>query len=158
MKYIKLTQGKRAIVDDEDFEWLSQWKWHYNTSGGASRTRLASDKSDTSRIQMHREIMKTPKGMDTDHINHNRLDNRKSNLRICTHAENLVNRGKTRANKSGYVGVYWHSRDKHWRAQVQEHSNVIFLGSFKKIEDAVEARDEYVRNNRPVFGVLNTER
>src|SRR3990167_10859282 len=80
MKRIKLTQGKFAIVDNEDFEWLNQWKWHYNNSDGyAYRTKVfrrINGKQPKEHISIHRLINKTPKGMETDHINHNRLDNR----------------------------------------------------------------------------------
>ena len=101
---IQLTQGYSTIVDYEDFEWLSQWKWHYN-AGYAVRSGVSKLKKNVP-IRMHREIMKTPIGMSTDHINHNGLDNQKRNLRICTQAENLRNRkGSRRGSLSKYLGV-----------------------------------------------------
>ena len=86
MKEIPLTRGKFALVDDEDYEWLSQWKWYCSTTGYAVRgckNRI---------LYMHREIAKTKPGMLTDHINRNKLDNRKENLRFCSHRENMKNR------------------------------------------------------------------
>jgi len=73
MKRIKLTQEKVALVDDADFEFLNQWKWFYHQTGYAKSCHR----------YMHRLINKTPKGFHTDHINRNKLDNRKSNLRYC---------------------------------------------------------------------------
>lgn len=87
MKYIELTKQEKALVDDEDYNWLSYFKWHY--ANGYAQSNLLKN-----RLSMHSLIMNTPKGMDTDHINHNTLDNRRENLRICTRSENLLNAKK----------------------------------------------------------------
>ena len=77
---------KQAIVDDDMFAALSQYKWYYTPDG------YAQGKIDGERVYMHRYVAKTPRGQFTDHINHNKLDNQRSNLRVCTHAENMQNR------------------------------------------------------------------
>ena len=87
MKEIKLTQDKVALVDDEDYKWLNEFKW-YCAAGYAARNSPKINGKQSINIFMHREINNTPKGMDTDHISHNRLDNRKVNLRTCTCSEN----------------------------------------------------------------------
>lgn len=88
---IPLTKGAFALVDEEDFELVSQYKWHLNDMGYAVWRGIIDGKKKT--IRMHRLIKNTPDELVTDHINHDRLDNRKSNLRICTQKENAKNRG-----------------------------------------------------------------
>src|SRR5687768_11145590 len=96
-KQISLTQGKFATVDDADFDHLNQWKWHFSHYGYARRT-TSSRFGRQKFIFMHREIMQAPDGMDVDHINCNKLDNRRQNLRLCTRADNLRNRNKQSNN------------------------------------------------------------
>jgi flagellar basal body rod protein FlgC len=98
---------------------------------------------------MHRLIMNTPDGMDTDHINSNGLDNRRQNLRICTHAENLANRKKQISNTSGYKGVSWDKSCKKWAA------NISICGKYKKLgrfTDLVEAARAYDAAAKEVYG------
>ena len=90
MKTIPLTQGKVAIVDDEDYTWLMQWKWHSSYGYAMRRERTWSGKQKG--IFMHRVVNKTPLGLETDHINRNKLDNRKENLQSVTHQENTCNK------------------------------------------------------------------
>ncbi len=101
---IPLTQGYFAIVDADDYERLSQYKWHVKVSSyGCYAYRTENRK----RIAMHREILNAPPGMHCDHINHNGLDNRKANLRLCTPQQNSFNQ-KPRSNcTSRYKGVCW---------------------------------------------------
>ena len=100
MKKIKLTQGKVALVDDGDFEWLSQWKWTYKNGGYAYRSI-----GSKGHIFLHRAIMKSPKNLEIDHINGNGLDNRRSNLRFATHKQNIRNQQKQKNRTSKYKGV-----------------------------------------------------
>ena len=103
MRYIKLTQGKRAIVDDEDFVFLSQYGWVFSNTGYAMGNGWDKKLKKSQFFLMHRLITKCPKSKQVDHINHNRLDNRKSNLRICTffgNAQNRVKRETTSDRKS----------------------------------------------------------
>lgn len=97
-KSIPLTRGKIALFDDEDYEELSKYKW-FITKVYASRH------SGNKTVYMHREIMKTPENMETDHINGDVLDNRRENLRICTRQENARNIRGISSNTSGYKGV-----------------------------------------------------
>ena len=153
-KEIKLTRGFSTIVDDDDFEWLSKSNWHCNANGYA--VRKASKKFGRQKdIFMHREIIKTPDGMETDHINGNKLDNRKDNLRICTHAENGRNAKMRKDNTSGYKGVYFHKRDKHWVAQIDARKKQIFLGYFNTAQEAASAYDEAAKKMFGEFAKLN---
>ena len=106
MKYILLTNSTlKAIIDDDDFEVVSRSRWNLNLAKGyAYRAIRVNGKICT--VYMHRLVAKTPIGMQTDHINRDRLDNRKENLRICTNQENQMNR-KSGVSGSGFIGVTW---------------------------------------------------
>lgn len=140
MKQIPLTQGKFAMVDDEDYEWLSKWKWCYQKTkkdGYAIRGGIRNGKQYT--IAIHRVILNPNIGEDIDHINRNRLDNRRENLRICTRKENTRNRGLDRDSMSGFKGVYWHKRVKKWCAHIKVNYKDISLGYFIEKVDAAKA-------------------
>jgi hypothetical protein len=137
MKEIPLTQGKFALVDDEDFEWLSQWRWHFDHKGYAIRD------TQEHTIYMHRLIANIPEGLFTDHINGNGLDNRRKNLRPCNTAQNSANQRIRKDNTSGYKGVTWDTERKIWAAQCHTVGRKhIFLGRFENIEDAARAYDK----------------
>jgi hypothetical protein len=143
MKTILLSKNKVALVDDDDFEYLSQWKWSLGAREEyAQRGDYTMGRKHSKRILMHRVIMKTPPGMETDHIDHNGLNNRRENLRICTTAENQHNRMLSINNTSGYKGVHWNKKNKCWIANIKVDQNVKYLGSFKSIEDAARAYDK----------------
>jgi HNH endonuclease len=150
---VPLTKGQFALVDDQD-EWVLDFKWQARWNKGtqsfyAVRNIYKGGKHATT--DMHREIMNAPKDMDVDHINHDTLDNRRENLEIKTHADNMHNSGKYRTNTSGYRGVSIHSKTKKWCAQLSHESygrydnhdnNRKFLGTaFDTAEDAARAYD-----------------
>lgn len=93
MKKIKLLNAKYALVDDSDFDELNKFEWHTDAKGYAVRSNGLS-KGKQRQVRMHREIMNTPKGMDTDHIDHDKLNNQRDNLRVCTNSQNQMNRVK----------------------------------------------------------------
>jgi len=136
MKLIPLTQGFVTFVDDEDFDYLSQFNWFY-VNGYAGRRFWDHGKKGL--LYMHRVILNSPKGMDTDHINRYGLDNRRSNLRICTRSQNLANRSLHRNNSSGRRGVFWSKQDSKWMARVKFNKRSYFVGSFDNIDDAARA-------------------
>jgi len=133
MALIPLSQGKFALIDDQDFEYLNQWKWTYDR-GYARR----NDKKK--KIYLHRLINKTPLGFQTDHINKNKLDNRKCNLRTANHKVNSINRGLQLNNISGYRGVYLKKGDKKWRAYINNNGKMIHLGYYLTIQEAIMSR------------------
>ena len=106
-------------------------------------------------IYMHRVVMNTPDGMETDHISMNTLDNRRENLRQCTRAENSANKKKYSTNTSGYKGVTWHKAANKWRAQITINYKNHILGQFDKIEDAAKAYNEAAKNRLGEFARLN---
>lgn len=132
MKTIKLTQGQVALVDDEDFNMLNKYKWgatYMHTSWYVRRTYRAGEKELMQLI--HRVIMNAPKGMMVDHIDHNGLNNQKSNLRLCTNAENARNRVVMKGGSSKYKGVSYVKKNvRRWKARIQANCKEKTLGSF----------------------------
>lgn len=122
---------KFALIDGEDFEKVRKYRWRFDNRGCG----YASSK----KISMHRLIMNAPKGMEVDHLNGDGLDNRKINLRICSHSENTKNR--TRINKnntSTQTGVYWMSHVKQWGVRFRKDYKLRHYGSYKNKEDAIK--------------------
>jgi hypothetical protein len=143
MKKIPLTKGMFAIVDDEDFKWLSQWKWNFSADGYAKRSqyvRLGKYKYTSKIIRMHRLVNQTPDGQITDHINRNKLDNRKENLRVTNKSQNGLNRGKNKNNTSGHKGIYWDSYSGKWKVELMVNLKKYSLGRYSNIKDAIDSR------------------
>src|SRR6187402_2249722 len=119
MKQIPLDKGKMAIVDDEDYEWLSSFLWRaHNPRGKVGNSFYAL--TGYRGITMHRLLTLCPKGLQVDHINGDTLDNRKSNLRICTAQENIRNRKPviTKRSKSKFLGVDLNRSGSKWVARI----------------------------------------
>jgi hypothetical protein len=136
MKEIPLTQGKFAIVDDTDFEELNQFKWcavELNHHFYATRM-IEKSKNPKKNEFMHRRLLPPPNNLEIDHINGNGLDNRRENLRIVTHRQNMQNLHISKSSK--YPGVTWDKRGKKWTAQIWIKGKLINLGSFKEETNA----------------------
>jgi hypothetical protein len=131
MKKIKLTQGKFALVDDEDFEWLNQWKWCYHKEKNKN-TGYVVRAINKKLIRMHRQILNLIFGdkKDADHKDHNGLNNQKNNLRIVTSQENRRNSLKIKNCFSKYKGVSLHKSTKKWRAYIVINYKQKHLGLF----------------------------
>lgn len=157
-KTIGLSQGKFAVVDDEDFERLNQYKWswedHPYGNGRAQRKMRCSD-GKMVKIFMHREILGVSKGMQVDHINHDTLDNRKQNLRSCTNTENGRNRTKFKGCSSIYKGVCLVKGTGRWRASTFCDGKAIYLGIYDDPVEAALAYDRFAAENYGEFAVLN---
>lgn len=138
-RIIPLSKGKFAIVDEEDFRRLSAYKWHYS-KGYAGRTVKIEGKKRT--IWMHREVMNAPDHLLVDHRNHNRTDNRKSNLRLATKADNTRYSRKPRHNTSGYKGVCYDKARRKWKAYIHYRNRIVNLGRFESREAAARAYDD----------------
>lgn len=136
MKEIQLTQGQVALVDDEDFESLNQFKWCAHKHGNtfyAVRSIYANGKQS---IYMHGAIMG---GKGVDHIDGCGLNNQKSNLRLCTQSQNNMNRNKQGNTSSVYKGVYFSKRDKKWMARIKINRKFIYLGLYNTEVEAAKA-------------------
>ena len=124
----------RALIDIEDVEKVKDLKW------GMLNTGYVYNKANN--ILLHRFIMNCDNNMVVDHINHNSLDNRKSNLRICTQQQNIMNTSKRCTNTSGVVGVWWNKRYNKWQADIHIEGKKIYLGRFDTKEEAIKVRKQ----------------
>ncbi|MGG5541944.1 AP2 domain-containing protein [Burkholderia vietnamiensis] len=140
MKEIPLTKGFVALVDDEDFEALSKYRWHV-TECGRNRyaERSVREGKRVRKILMHREILQPHPGMHVDHRDGDGLNNQRANLREATRSQNQHNRGKSCNNTSGYKGVSRHSRDGSWAASISKDGKHINLGYYATPELAYGA-------------------
>lgn len=138
MKTIQLCGGAEAVVDDSDFEWLSTFKWH--DCHGYAATWLTLDGVRKKR-RMHQLLMPRVAGKYTDHINRNKLDNRRVNLRSVTRGDNNRNSGLPKHNTSGIKGVVWTGRC--WMAQISFDNRHFYIGSYPTKELAAAARVEF---------------
>ncbi len=159
MREIMLTQGKFALVDDEDFEELSKYKWHVHASKRsrthyAARTERLLD-GTRRRISMHTQITGNPSG-ETDHADGDGLNNTRGNLRHATSSENALNKGKKSGSYSSmFKGVSWHTRSGDWIAQATFDGRQRWLGSFGSEIAAAIAYDQVSRKHHKGFSVLN---
>jgi hypothetical protein len=153
MKEIKLSQGKVALVDDDDYAWLSQWNWHYAL--GYARSNIMQPDGRRQSVFMHRKILEPPDHLVTDHVNRNGLDNRRSNLRSVTHAENMLNCGARKTSSSKYKGVSFRAAAGKWVAQIQFNKKLIFLGFFDSESDAAKCYDVYAVKLHGEFAYTN---
>ena len=155
-KEIQLTQGKVAIVDDDMFDYLNQWKWHTfkqnRNNFYARRTFRINNKQK--HIIMHRLIIKC-EGKIIDHISGNGLDNRACNIRVCNKSQNPINRRININNLSGYKGVSWFKPCQKWRAQIQYKKIVYFLGTYEKRIDAARAYNTAALKYHGEFAHIN---
>lgn len=161
MKEIKLTQGYVALVDDEDFEKLNKFRWFANvqktkvyairnSGGGHKRNKM---------IYMHREITGAAKKEDVDHVDHNGLNNQKTNIRVCAHADNMKNRAKVTNTSSVFKGVslFKSKRLKNirWRAQIQCNGAYRHIGLFCTESEAAMAYNKKAEELHGKFARTN---
>lgn len=151
---IKLTRGRYAIVDVEDFERLNQYKWQWSRCGYAKRSVYKSGKqADT---YMHTVVCPVPAGMVTDHANRNKLDNRKANLRPATRRQNVWNcSSKTENEKTRYHGISWRKDIKRWRVRLTISGRRQAFGCYTDEVEAAKAYDRLAKQYRGEFAVLN---
>lgn len=151
-KFIPLTQGQFAIVDADDYEGLAVHKW---CLGGKKGQYYAQRKEHARIVLMHREIIDVPAGMVCDHINHNRLDNRKCNLRSCTYSQNAQNSLPGEHGTSRYKGVCRYKATRKWMAYIGYQNRVIHIGYFDDEEEAAIAYDDMAIKLFGEFACLN---
>lgn len=156
MRKIPLTQGKFALVSDSDYESLVKFKWYAAKHNKVFYATRASKRVNGKQvmINMHSFIMKTPKGMETDHVDGDGLNNQRKNLRICTVSQNAMNRKPFSNNKSGLKGVYWEKSRKKWNARICFGGNRVNLGYFSSALDAYKAYCDACIKNHGEFNRL----
>lgn len=148
------------MVDDEDFESLSKCKW-YAMWNPETRSFYAVRKAPTEpdgkrrTMRMHREIMSAEVSQLVDHWNHDTLDNRRQNLRLCTNSQNKQNGRGHIDSTSGYKGVSWSKRDQRWVANIRVNKKPKYLGLFMNPIEAAKAYDVAATANFGTFALTN---
>ncbi|MDP3491776.1 MAG: AP2/ERF family transcription factor [Hyphomonadaceae bacterium] len=155
MAEIPLTRGLVAIVDDADFDWLNQWRWHAAVSKGAAYgRRITQADYVVTVIHMHRVIAGAKPGELIDHKNRNGLDNRRANLRFATVSQNMQNRRGV--GMHGFRGVSkYHRGSKPWMARGTIGGVYRTLGYYATPEEAARAHDRAILAEYGEFAVLN---
>jgi hypothetical protein len=153
MKQIPLTKGQFALVDDEDFECLNQFKWHAikcPTTYYACRKDYNKETKKEKSLLMHRFILGlTDLKIQGDHIDHNGLNNQRYNLRPSTGAQNARNKKAIKGTSSDYKGVYWCKAMNKWKATIKINQKSIHLGYF---DDEIECAKAYDKKAIELFG------
>jgi hypothetical protein len=161
---IELTQGKVALIDDEDWPRVSKLKWcvaiSSRTTYAVSRTRKQTNQKEKhykQSLSLHRFIMNLPIGdkRQVDHINHNTLDCRKQNLRICAARQNSYNHKLSKTNTSGFKGVYFNKKYKKWEARIRLPDKKAYLGRYNSPLDAAHAYDSAAELYYGEFAMTN---
>lgn len=158
MKLIPLTQGQFALVDDEDYERISAFKWFAVKSRGTYYARRNQWNSKLKRdftIPMHRVILNAAPGVEVDHRDNNGLNNQKHNLRNCSDAEQSANKSIAKNNKTGFKGVLWHKRDHVYEAGIRVNRKFIYLGRFDDPEQAAKVYDAAALSHFGEFAKTN---
>jgi hypothetical protein len=155
-RLIPLTQGQNAIVDTKDFDWLNQWNWcarwdKDTKSFYAMRKIRKGDRWPD--VMMARVILGCKPRKDSDHINHDTLDNRRNNLRSATRSQNKANSDKYKGNKSGFKGV--HRGGRKWIACIMHNGKRRVLGRFYSAKEAARAYDQGAKRAFGEFAFLN---
>lgn len=148
---VSTIQNPEWLIDTNMVETLSCYHWRRDKDG-----YLMAGGGGKPTIKMHRLVMAAARGVEVDHLNGIRTDNRKSNLRLCTHAQNLSNTRVIRA-VSGQKGVYWSSEKNKWRAAITVNNRQKFLGYFELKETAAKAYDAAAKKYFGVFAATNEE-
>lgn len=163
MKQIQLS-GKNnnlyAIVDDLDYNMLIKHKWYLSKKGYAVRNRKSVNGiKDISPISMHGLVLGFKDGFVIDHINNNKLDNRKENLRFITNRQNIRRRGKQKNSKTGYKGVYVCKtkglKSLRYQVYIRVNKKLLFIGYFKNKIEAARAYNVASKKYHGEFGYQN---
>jgi len=153
MKEIELTRGKKALVDDEDYDWLNAKKWYAEKF---THTYYARKRENNILISMQNIILNVSSPLRVDHIDGNGLNNQRSNLRIATHRQNMINIGKRRKNPtSKYKGVSFDKSRNKWTASMGVNYKCISLGRYNTEEEAAIAYNEAAKKTHGEFARLN---
>lgn len=163
MKEIPLSNGMVALVDDEDWETLSQYRWHANprphraSRGGRNWYAYRQEYRDgtTKTLSMHRQILGAKQGQDIDHRDGNGLNNCRSNLRFASKSQNMANRDVPKPAASGFRGVSWRPEKSKWYARINAFCRTRHLGYFHSPEQAARAYDRAAAELFGDFARLN---
>jgi hypothetical protein len=159
MKTIKLLSkfhGKVAKIDDSDYELISSFHWSFHKTKNGEYARTWRNEGGKNKFYlMHRIILCPPRGVQVDHQNMNGLDNRRSNLRLCNHSENMCNRRPRKDSTSKIKGVGFVKRINRWQVRIQKDNKRIYLGIFLSRKKAVETYNNVAQKLHGQFARLN---
>lgn len=146
MAEIQLANKQIALVDDSDLDRFGNTKWHMGAGGYVK----------CAKGYLHRMVLNAPNGVEVDHINGNKLDNRRGNLRLASSSENKWNRGKQNGTyTSRFKGVSWHSSRRVWCAQIKVKRKLIYIGSYHTELEAARAYNHAARQYHGTFAAVN---
>ena len=136
--------NKEVLIDDEDFDTFNKYRWYIQKDKGDLRyVRCKGKINGVQAMRLHRLLLEAPFGTVVDHINHNGLDNRRSNLRLLqNNRQNLLNRRISVNNKSGKRGVRWMPRQRKWRAEITVNYKTVYLGQSVSKDDCSRMYEE----------------
>lgn len=135
-KWVRLTKGRFALIDESDLDLVQESSWHLTSTG------YAACRKNNKILFMHRMLLQAPDDIQVDHIDRDRLNNRRSNLRLATNQENAQNKSKAPEASSKYKGVHYRPESKIWRAYIDIDGHRTYLGNFSNEEVAAKAYDQ----------------
>lgn len=155
--FVMLGHGKFALIDNEDATLADDHLWHFNQRGYAARLQHITYGKSCAIVYLHRSIMGDTKGVAYDHINRDKLDCRRGNLRIATHGQNIGNtfRRKTESSTSQYKGVSFDREKQRFLAQGRSNGKMVFIGRFKSEDNAAKAYNRWAESYFGEFAFLN---
>jgi hypothetical protein len=150
--WIPLTKDHWTLVDNEDYATLASWSWYFNNGYAVRDVRINGVRKS---LKMHRVLVAAPDNLEVDHISGDKLDNRRSNLRIVDHAQNMRNVRRHVDNRSGVKGVRWHTKTGMWQARIMVSGKTHYLGYFASVEEAGYAYDAAARELHGTYARTN---
>lgn len=151
---IELTKGKKTLIDTSDYDLVSKRKWYFDRYYAATNAPMSLVRKGVKRkIYLHRFLLNAREGEEVDHINHDGLDNRRENLRVCSHQENMMNSNRKANGALGARGIEMNSTGK-FRARINKDGKSIHLGVFETIEEAKIVRNEATKKYHKEFAFV----
>ena len=152
--HVPLTRGMTAIVDLPDKHHVEGYNWQARKDDDrwyAVRVMRHDDDGKQHMVYMHRSILDAPAGVTVDHKDGDGLNNRRVNIRLATHQENMFNQRTPKDNTSGYKGVCWNKASRKWQAQISVGGRTVYLGLFETAEQASSVYETEATRRRGVF-------
>lgn len=149
-----LTRGMSTLISKDDWDYIKNHKWFFS---GRSPRIAAVARVEGIKVYLHNFLMRPGDQQEVDHINHDRLDNRRQNLRLCNRSQNCANKRSYKNTYSKFKGVTWHKRQRKWIAQIKVNQKIKHLGSFVSEDDAARTYDVAARKYFGQFALTNED-